>query len=420
MRTAIVVLFFASVALYAADPTDDELREKALKLNKEAINEDAATQRLRELNKDKVNTPRLVKIAAKTLKDAKGKEKPFRFYSALVLAKAAQNCKEYDAAEDFYQFCYDNAVNDLQSSKLTVLAGMSQIDFYLARKQYSKAIKACEKFMELSDAGAQEQAIFVLEKKLRAMIRSGDTDAAFEECELLLKGKRRENILLLNMKASLLREAGRFDDAATLLNSMIEKVDKNEDFDDNAKKFLKTSIRYTLSGVYTELDKIPEAAGELEKLIELNPDNPTFKNDLGFIWCDHDMNLEKAEKLIREAVEQDLALNKKAAEAGKMDPTAAKKANPAYIDSLGWVLFKNKKYEESLKYLLESAGSGDEESDHIEIWDHVGDCYLALGKKKEALEAFQKGLKSEDVTKKDAERRRKLTEKLNKLKKELK
>lgn len=420
MRTAIVVLFFASVALYAADPTDDELREKALKLNKEAINEDAATQRLRELNKDKVNTPRLVKIAAKTLKDAKGKVKPFRFYSALVLAKAAQNCKEYDAAEDFYQFCYDNAVNDLQSSKLTVLAGMSQIDFYLARKQYSKAIKACEKFMELSDAGAQEQAIFVLEKKLRAMIRSGDTDAAFEECELLLKGKRRENILLLNMKASLLREAGRFDDAATLLNSMIEKVDKNEDFDDNAKKFLKTSIRYTLSGVYTELDKIPEAAGELEKLIELNPDNPTFKNDLGFIWCDHDMNLEKAEKLIREAVEQDLALNKKAAEAGKMDPTAAKKANPAYIDSLGWVLFKNKKYEESLKYLLESAGSGDEESDHIEIWDHVGDCYLALGKKKEALEAFQKGLKSEDVTKKDAERRRKLTEKLNKLKKELK
>ena len=43
-----------------------------------------------------------------------------------------------------------------------------------------------------------------------------------------------------------------------------------------------------------------------------------------------------------------------------------------------------------------------------------------MGKKKEALESYQKGLKMEDTSKKDAERRRKVTEKINKLKKELK
>ena len=48
------------------------------------------------------------------------------------------------------------------------------------------------------------------------------------------------------------------------------------------------------------------------------------------------------------------------------------------------------------------------------------DCLLALDKKKEALETFQKALKMEDVTKKDAERRKKVTEKMNKLKAELK
>jgi tetratricopeptide (TPR) repeat protein len=418
MRMAIAVFLFIGAAAFAQ--TDDELREKALKLNKEATNEDAANKRLKELNADKVTTPKLVKVAAKTLKDAKKDEKPFRFYAAMVLAKAAQNCKEYDAAEAFYAFCYDNAVNDLASSKLTVLAGLSQIDFYLARKQYPKAIKACEKFLELNDDGAQQQAIFVLEKKLRAKIRNGEADAALDECNELLKGRRAGNILLMNMKASLLREAGKLKDALDLYTRMLEKIEKDEEYNDEVKKLFGTSVRYAMSGVFTELDRIDEAAAQLEKLIEMNPENPTFKNDLGFIWADHDKNMEKAEKLIREAVEQDLKLNKKAAEEGKLDPDLAKKANPAYIDSLGWVLYKNKKYDEALKYLLESANAGGEESDHIEIWDHVGDCYLALNRKKEALEAFQKGLKGEDVTKKDAERRRKVTEKINKLKKELK
>src|SRR5438270_460757 len=94
MRTAFLsVLFVAAVAI-AADPTEAELRDKAVKLNKEVTNEDSANAKLKELNKDKATTPKLVKAAAKVLKEAKAGEKPFRFYPAMVLAKAAQNAKE--------------------------------------------------------------------------------------------------------------------------------------------------------------------------------------------------------------------------------------------------------------------------------------------------------------------------------------
>ena len=45
--------------------------------------------------------------------------------------------------------------------------------------------------------------------------------------------------------------------------------------------------------------------------------------------------------------------------------------------------------------------------------DHLGDCHMALGQKKEAVAAWEKGLKAEDLSKRDAERRRKVTENMH-------
>ncbi|CAN5181484.1 hypothetical protein BH11PLA2_BH11PLA2_07580 [soil metagenome] len=424
MRTALIATFFLSTVAFAApvpaEPSEAELKEKALKLNKEATNEDAADKKLKELVKDKINTPKLVKVAAKILKDAKEGEKPFRFYPALVLAKAAHNAKEFDAADAFYAFCVKNATDDLKSSKLIAIASTSQIDFYLGRKQYDKAIKACEKFLELDgDETIQSQTIFVLEKKLRAMARNNQSDAAIEEINRFIK-RFKEQFFYQMIKAGIQREAGKLDDAVDTYKDVLDKIENSNDIRDEAKKFLGHNIRYSLSGLYSEMNKIDKATTELEKLMKDDPKNATYKNDLGFMWADHDVKLEEAEKLIKEAVEMDLETNKKALEKGLITEEQAKKANPAYVDSLGWVLYKRGKYEEALKNLLESAGADDEESDHIEIWDHVGDCYLKLGKKKEALAAFEKGLTMEDVSKKDGERRKNVIAKIAKLKAELK
>ena len=88
------------------------------------------------------------------------------------------------------------------------------------------------------------------------------------------------------------------------------------------------------------------------------------------------------------------------------------------MDSLGWVLFKNKKYEEAKKALLEAAQDQDE-AEHIEIWDHLADVQMALGDVKGAVETWTKSLKFEDVSKRDAERRKKVTKKLTDAKKAL-
>ena len=151
---------------------------------------------------------------------------------------------------------------------------------------------------------------------------------------------------------------------------MLDKLDADKDLKGEAKDRIKDRMRYTLSGLYVENKDIDKAAKELETLIKRNPDNPTYKNDLGFIWCDHDMNLEESEKLITEALDLDKKGQEKLKEEGKIDEV---KANAAYLDSLGWVLFKQKKYKEALEP-LKKASQDEEEGSHLEIWDHLADC----------------------------------------------
>ena len=220
------------------------------------------------------------------------------------------------------------------------------------------------------------------------------------------------------MKARLLREAEKYDEAIKTYEKSIEAYENNEDIKKERKALVIRSIRYMISGIHIEAKQIDKGTDILRTLVKENPDVATFKNDLGFVMADNDQNLDESEKLIRAAIAQDLKDREKLADEGKLDKELAKKSNSAYIDSLGWVLYKKKDYVEALKLLKESIGTDDEESNHIEIWDHVGDCLLAMGKKKEALETFQKALKMEDESKKDGERRKKVTEKIKKLKAE--
>jgi tetratricopeptide (TPR) repeat protein len=408
------------VAAPAAELTEEQLIEKAKKLNGETKTLEDADAKLKALNKDKTGTAKLVKAAAKLQKAAKDDEKPFRYFATLVLAKAAHTVKDYDAAEIFYKACSDIAIDDLQSSEHIIRAVDGHIDFLMARKKYDQVEELCERVMAINgdDTLKNYSLIDVMENLLVAQSRNGQGDKALEKADKLIKTFD-GNFIFHRMKARLLVDAEKWDDAVKQYEKMIDAINDNENLKKEQKEQYVRGTKYAMSGIYVSQNKIDEGIKVLRELVKEDPESATFKNDLGFIMCDNDQNLDESEKLIREAIAQDLKLREKAAEEGKITKEEAKKPNAAYVDSLGWVLYKKKKYDEALKNLLESAGSDDEESNHIEIWDHVGDCYLAMGKKKEALETFQKALKMEDVTKKDGERRKKVTEKIKKLKAEV-
>ncbi len=416
--TAVVASWVAASATAAPVPTapsEEQLKERALKLN-ELTSTEAMQAKLTELIKDKETTKALVEYAAKMQREAKDKEKPFKFNAAIILAKAAHNLKQNEIAETFYTFASDSATK-LQSGSKMLQAYEGLLDLYWDQKKFKDVEEVCQKLMEARGKEIDNAKPFVLEKLVQAKAKQGDVDEALRMAEGLVQLDQ-GGWYFLQLKGWVLREAGKIDDAIDTYQDVLKRVADSETLKDEMKTRLKKNARYIISGLYVENKKIDKAAEQLKELMKEDPENPTFYNDLGFIWADHDKNLEESEKLIRKALELDAKQRQKLLKDGKIDEVEAKKENAAYLDSLGWVLFKLGKNKEAKKYLLEAV-KDDEDGKHIEIWDHLADVQAALGEKKEALSVWQKSLKFEDITKRDAERRKKITEKMNKIKAEL-
>ncbi|AWM36095.1 photosystem I assembly protein Ycf3 [Gemmata obscuriglobus] len=415
-RVRRVVLLAAAVgfAVLAGGPVraaDDnkELREELLKLNS-ITDKDAQRDKLRALAKDKDKAKKLVTEAGKMLKEAKGKDNPFNFNGGLIVARLAHFNKQYDIAEPFYEALVENATKIKSGSKM-VDAYEGLIDLYWETKKYALVSETCQKFVD--DMGPEEYERakpFILERLVQSMAKEGKFDEALGLVDNLIRVSAQADWYFLQTKGWVLREQGKLPAAIEAYNSALEKLDTTDALKGEGKDQMKDRVRYILTGLYVDNKDVDKAAKHLQTLIKRNPDNPTYKNDLGFIWCDANMNLEESEKLIKEAIELDTKEREKLKKEGKLDEV---KPNAAYLDSLGWVLFKQKKYKEALEPLKQAAAD-DEDGSHLEIWDHLADCHMALGEKKEAIAAWEKALKCEDLTKRDGERRRKVSEKLKK------
>lgn len=119
-----------------------------------------------------------------------------------------------------------------------------------------------------------------------------------------------------------------------------------------------------------------EAARYFELALKLNPDFPEVQNYLGYMWAEQGENLERARELIAAAL--------------KAEPKSA-----AYLDSMGWVLFKLNQSEAALEYLLQAVKEN--EKPDATIYDHLGDVYATLGQMEKAREAWEKSLAVEDA-----------------------
>jgi tetratricopeptide (TPR) repeat protein len=216
-----------------------------------------------------------------------------------------------------------------------------------------------------------------------------------------------DNWPVLYLKGFAESAAGESDQAAKTWEDVLKRVEKDESVK-NDKEFGNDFIKemhIRLSNVYVDVNQIDKAADHLKDVLADDPDDPGANNDLGYIWADHDMNLDEAEKMIRKALDED---RKRRMKDPEENPGAGD--NAAYLDSLGWVLFKKKKFQEAKAPLLEAVK--DKEGKHVEIYDHLGDVHMALGEKKEAIAIWQEALKLDTESKREKEIKAKVEKKL--------
>ncbi|MBN1212762.1 MAG: tetratricopeptide repeat protein [candidate division Zixibacteria bacterium] len=129
------------------------------------------------------------------------------------------------------------------------------------------------------------------------------------------------------------------------------------------------NILFALGSAYERLKNYEEAKATFELLLEHFPDNAQALNYLGYMLADQNLELDYAKELISRAIE--------------LIPE-----NAAFLDSYGWVNFRQGNLDEALKYLKRAV---ELDSDPI-IFDHLGDAYKAKGKNKQAREWWQKAL----------------------------
>ena len=146
----------------------------------------------------------------------------------------------------------------------------------------------------------------------------------------------------------------------------------------NAKFYFNYGVTAEQAGLY---DK---AADLLRKSIALDPANAAEAyNYLGYMWADLNIHLDEAKEMIQRALQ--------------IEPN-----NGSYLDSLGWVEFRQGKFDQALADLLLAAKNLDRE-DPI-VFEHIGDTYLKLHRVPEALESWQKALALDPKNKKLAEK----------------
>jgi len=380
------------------------LRTKALALNT-ITGADPMRGELAALSKDGAGTRKLLIVARKMLKE---RPVPLNRNTTYILALLAEDQKDTDGAIAFYK------VNAIQSLKMLSEHGLAQayvgmIRVYADAKRFADSERVCKEFLSIEgEESIEEFKPLVIRRMILLMAKQGSTDKAIELADKILKANP-NNWLTRATKAEVYREAGKLADAAATYLDIIKRVEKDKRLSKEERGVFADEYRYVLSGVYVEMNDVNKAAGQLKALLEKHPDNPTFLNDLGYIWADRGMNLAESEKMIRKAITLDRKNRKKENPALKPEED---KDNPAYLDSLGWVLHKQGKSKKPKPTPPKPAK--EREGRSIEVYDHLADVHLALGEKDKALAVWKKAVESAGKSKREQRRKAEIQKKLKK------
>ena len=160
----------------------------------------------------------------------------------------------------------------------------------------------------------------------------------------------------------ILRGHERFDEAVQAYDRAVARIPKLE------KRHWR--LLYSRGIALERSKKWARAEADLLKALEFEPDQPFLLNYLGYSWVEKGLHLERARDMIRAAV--------------KLRP------NDGYIvDSLGWVLYQGKKYEDAVRELERAVELRPE--DPI-INDHLGDALWRVGRLLEARFQWRRAL----------------------------
>jgi tetratricopeptide (TPR) repeat protein len=261
---------------------------------------------------------------------------------------------------------------------------------FIAEKYIQRGQNAARAMKPEEAAAENFKAVEHLEAALQA--GGGDLNDYLKISELLRFSQKSEEFDRFTARAQQLYPGeprmGFYRAAA--LSQLKEYVGAAMAFEESAKlaetrapEILDDQFHFAWGVALERSGQFDDAAKEFQKSIDLTPPEAPPRaantmNYLGYMWLDRGQHLDRAETLIRKANE--------------MDPD-----NGAFVDSLGWLLFKQGKFPEALPELLRAEkllrqDQPEPEPGDAEIYDHIAQTYDKLGQRDKALEYWRQAL----------------------------
>lgn len=229
--------------------------------------------------------------------------------------------------------------------------------FYLSSiaERMGRTDLALEGYEKLAEAGAA--GLLVRGRAARLLLKKDERKEAFRILDEYAAKERNEALDVEFAKAALLEETGKSADAIALLQLALER------FPDHP------GVRYQIALMQDKAGLESESIKSFESLLKDRPEDASLLNALGYSLADRNQKLPRAETLIRKALE-------------------ASPDNPAFLDSLGWVLFRRGNIQGALPYLERAYRIFPD----AEIASHWGELLWISGKQAEARALWARSL----------------------------
>jgi tetratricopeptide (TPR) repeat protein len=162
---------------------------------------------------------------------------------------------------------------------------------------------------------------------------------------------------LYSIEADILTRAGATKDAMQLLNQSVAEAPDS------------ASLRYARAMLSEQQDDLVLMEKDLRIILAADPNNTTALNALGYTLADRTTRYTEALELVSRALE--------------LQPN-----EPAIMDSMGWVLFRTGRYDESVQYLSRAYANFPDP----EVAAHLGEALWVKGDKDAAMAVWQGAL----------------------------
>ena len=234
-------------------------------------------------------------------------------------------------------------------------ARMMIMDTYRAAKDLPKALQTGKEALAKYPADPSIRTSHAL-----LLGENGQTDDAVKILRAQLHGDTNDRETYLNI-AQVYERGRRYkeaEEAARAAEVLPGQPRENE------------MVWFLLGAIYERQKFFDRAEEQFKKVLAVNPKNAPVLNYYGYMLGDLGIRLDEAEALVQKAL--------------KEDPY-----NGAYLDSLGWIYFKENKLGASETTLRKAV---ERERHDATIHSHLGDLYAKLGRGDLAATEWEKSL----------------------------